>query len=132
MAALWLTARDEGRAGVNALVGRILDWEVGARDAFAVAFMAAIKLTAAVVYRAATGTWPQFGESVHLIAGALIISTPVQAGEEIGWRGYALPILAAHFGLGPGGVVVGAILGPVAPAALFHSRRRYLRTVLPC
>jgi hypothetical protein len=111
MAALWLTARHEGRAGVNALVRRLFDWEAGARwYVFAIAFMAAIKLTAALVYRAATGIWPQSGGVPwYLMAGALLISTPVQAGEELGWRGYALPRLAAHVGLGPAGFVVGAI-----------------------
>jgi uncharacterized protein len=111
MSALWLTARDEGRAGLDRLLGRIFDWDTGARwYAFAIAFMAAIKLSAALLYRVATGAWPEFGGAPwYLMAAALFISTPVQAGEELGWRGYALPRLAPHIGLGPGSALVGSI-----------------------
>jgi CAAX protease family protein len=111
LVALALTARAEGDAGVRALLGRIFRWRVGARwYVFAVGYMAAIKLTVAVVHRLATGTWPRFGnEAWYIIAAVLAISTWAQAGEEVGWRGYALPRLAARFGLGPASVVLGVI-----------------------
>src|SRR5882672_8877153 len=55
---------------------------------------------------------PRFGdEPWYLILGAIAVSTPFQAGEEIGWRGYALPRLAARFGLARASILLGLIWG---------------------
>jgi len=109
--ALALTARYEGRSATNALLNRILKWNVGARwYVFAIGYMPAIKLTAALVVRVTTGQWPRFGhESIYVMVGAIMISTWVQAGEEIGWRGYALPRLSTRFGLAPASIILGII-----------------------
>lgn len=111
LVALSLTARAEGGPGVRALLGRILRWRVAAQwYLFAAGYIAAIKLTVALVYRVATGVWPPFGhEPWYLILGAIVVSTPVQAGEEIGWRGYVLPRLTRRFGLARASILLGVI-----------------------
>lgn len=109
--ALAFTARDEGRAGVMRLLGRIGRWRVDARwYAFALGYFAVIKLGAALVHRMVTGAWPSFGETpVALMLAGIAVSTWVQSGEELGWRGYALPRLAPRFGLGGASLVIGAV-----------------------
>jgi membrane protease YdiL (CAAX protease family) len=109
--ALALTAHDEGRAGVARLLARIGKWQVGARFyLFAIGYMAATKLLAALIHRIALGEWPTFGNTpLLLMLGAILVSTWVQAGEEVGWRGYALPRLATYLGLGGASVLLGVI-----------------------
>jgi membrane protease YdiL (CAAX protease family) len=111
MVALALTSQAEGRAGVRRLLREVVHWRVGARwYLFAVGYMAGIKLAVALVYRLATHSWPRFGhEAWYVICAAILLSTPVQAGEEIGWRGYALPRLAGRLGLAPASIVLGAV-----------------------
>lgn len=111
LVALALTAHGEGRAGVVRLLARIGRWQVDTRwYLFAVSYLAATKLLAALIQRLATGAWPTFGDmSWPLMLGAIMVSTLTQAGEEVGWRGYALPRLAQHLGLGGASVLLGVI-----------------------
>ena len=111
--AIALTAWAEGSAGVRALLQPLLRWEVAGKwYLFALAYMAAVKLTAALLHRAALGEWPRFGDTpILLMLGATLFSTLTfaQAGEEVGWRGYALPRMVARFGLGPSSLMIGVI-----------------------
>lgn len=111
LTALLLTALARGGAGTRTLLGRMLQWQVAGRwYVFAITYIVFIKLAVALIYRLVTGAWPRFGtEPLYIIPFAILLSTPFQAGEEIGWRGYALPRLAARFGLASASVLLGVI-----------------------
>ena len=111
LVALALITQTEGRAGTLPLLRRIIHlpndvgWYV-----FALGYFAVIKLTVALLHRIVTGAWPPFGQTpFYLVLMAICISTPVQAGEEIGWRGYALPRLTKRLGLAQSSIVLGVI-----------------------
>jgi hypothetical protein len=56
VAAVSLTARDEGDSGVRVLVGRVAQWRTAAPwYLFAVGYMAAMKLAVAGIHRVFTG-----------------------------------------------------------------------------
>ena len=111
--ALWLTGRASGRPGVTALLRRLVVWRVPARwYVFAASYIAVVKLIVALVHRGVTGAWPRFGEAPwYVMLAATVGSTLVggQAGEETGWRGYALPRLAERLGFGTAGVLLGVL-----------------------
>jgi len=111
LVALLISWRQNKNAGLTSLLGKILKTPRGWYwYLFAIAYFLVIKLVAALVCRIATGYWPGFGkESVFLIVAGIVFSTPVQAGEEIGWRGFALPRLTTHFGLAAASIILGIV-----------------------
>lgn len=111
LVAVALTACDEGRYAVGALLGRIVHWRVGLRFyVFALLLMPLTKLAVALLHHVLTGTWPVFGETrPGLLLVATILSTIGQAGEEVGWRGYLLPRLTESTGLVAASLIVGAV-----------------------
>ena len=111
LVALALTAVAAGRGGTLALLRRMVQAPSGARwYLVALGYMAGIKLAVALVYYLVMGGWPAFGETPwYLLMLAIPFSTPVQSGEELGWRGYALPRLASRFGLAWASLGLGGI-----------------------
>jgi membrane protease YdiL (CAAX protease family) len=111
LVALALTALHGGRVSAVALIGRMFHFHVKARwYLFAVSYMVVIKLGAALAHRAVLGAWPRFGqESAPIIIAAIIFSTPFQSGEEIGWRGFALPRMAESMGFRAASLLLGVI-----------------------
>jgi len=111
--AVLLTARAGGTGGVLALLSPLFQWRVQLRwYVFALGFVITVKLAVAVSFRLAMGEWPVFGQqSILLMLGGTILSVAVlgQSGEEVGWRGYALPRLSARVGLAPASVLLGII-----------------------
>ena len=124
LVALALTGWRERSAGVRDLLSRVVQWRVAGRYyVFASGYVVAVKLVVAVFHRVVTGAWPRFElSSWYLIPLAVAFSTPFQAGEEIGWRGFALPRLAARWGLAPASLVVGVIW------AVWHLPQFYIRS----
>ena len=111
LVAVALTARADGRGAVESLLQRTLRSSVGIRwYLFAAGYFAAIKLGVALLHRIALGTFPAFTQESWLVMLAAVpFSTPFQAGEELGWRGYLLPRLSARAGLPIASLVVGVI-----------------------
>lgn len=126
--ALALTARREGRAGAAALFGRIVAGRVRARwVGFAVTWMAAIKLTAALIHRLATGAWPRFGPDTAGQSFPLYLLQVVAVSVAMAWlyghtRGSLLMVMLLHAAINnTKDIVPSAVPGAGNPFALSTS-----------
>jgi uncharacterized protein len=109
--AVSLTAITKGGEGVKLLISKISFKDTKAIwYIFAVTFVAFIKGLAALVFFLLYNSWPQFGVTPwYAMLVSIAISMWFQAGEEIGWRGYALPRMSKKIGLATSGILLGII-----------------------
>ena len=107
LAALLVTRIISGRAGLRELVTRSFKWRVGARwHLFVWLAPAIIFLVGAVIVRLVSNVWPDFrlfGRTDEYPQLPLLVWWAANIifygfGEEVGWRGFALPRLQKKYG----------------------------------
>lgn len=115
VAAISLTWRDEGFAGVRRLLARGLRWRVRWYwyAIVVVAYPLLVSGVAAGVVEGITfgGVPMQIDLSLHLLLGTLFVGALVLLFEEYGWRGYALPRLQARLGAWRASPLIGFLWG---------------------
>lgn len=109
--AIALTLRSGKTGETQILLSRIIKWRVNIKwYVFAISYIVVIKLLVALVIRVTTGAWPLFGnQSWYMIAVVIIFFMWIQAGEEIGWRGFALPRMTERLGLSASTLLLGML-----------------------
>jgi CAAX protease family protein len=121
VAAVIVTAQESGRVGVRSLLGRILQRRV-APIWYGVALLGplVIILTAMVLEVALLGVQlPSLGVLIGelpstlltLVVNAVYMLIFVTLGEEVGWRGYALPALQARYSALLASLILGVVWG---------------------
>lgn len=115
VAAVVLTAQEGGRAGLRSLLGRVVRWRV-APFWYGVALLGPIvlQLVAMALHVVVFGgQLPSLGATVGALPTVVALSVymliQVGIGEEIGWRGYALPRLQTGHSALVSSVILGAI-----------------------
>ena len=108
LAAIIVTGVTDGRAGVGVLLRRLVHWRVPLPWwVAALGLPALLSLVAAVLYAV--------GWSARVTLGRLtvleLVLVVLVAGEELGWRGYALPKLLERFSPLVASVVLGLLWG---------------------
>ena len=114
VAAVVLTAREGGRAGLRSLLGRVVRWRV-APFWYGVALLGPIvlQLVAMALHVLLGGQPPDLLAMIGGVPTVLVLSVymliQVGIGEEIGWRGYALPRLQSGYSALLSSLILGVI-----------------------
>ncbi|QIN83272.1 CPBP family intramembrane metalloprotease [Rubrobacter tropicus] len=114
VAAIVVTAQEGGRAGLRSLLGRVVRWRV-APVWYGVAILGPLVITlgAIALQVALGGQPPSLGLLIGALPTVLFVSVymliTVALGEEVGWRGYALPALQARYNALISSVILGVM-----------------------
>lgn len=103
LAGVLCTARDEGGPGVHRLLRSLLRWRMDVKwYVLSLAGPVVLAIGAVAVHRLAAGTDAAFRlepRTVVLIPAALVVGLLLGSlQEELGWRGFALPLLLRRWG----------------------------------
>lgn len=113
--ALLLTAICEGREGVRSLAQRLLVWRVSVFwylfSFFSTAVVALIAIGLHVLLGGEAGAFNDPAQLYLVIPAFLYVLFTSVVGEEIGWRGYALPRLQARSSALGASITLGLIWG---------------------
>jgi uncharacterized protein len=111
LTAVIMTGVLTGRKGIRQLLGKFFAYRIAARWYLAALFPFALAFAAAGLYRLAGGTAPgNMGLSLVFWASLIILNLLQGAtGEEIGWRGFALPRLQETHGSVNGSLILGLL-----------------------
>ena len=115
VAAVVVTARESGRAGLRSLLSRIVHWRV-APVWYGVVLLGPILLyLVGLAFEVVllSGQPPSLGGLIGVLPTLVIVAVYmvvfVALGEEVGWRGYALPALQARYGALVSSVILGVL-----------------------
>ena len=121
IAAVLVLCRESGSSGVKSLFGQLKKWKAGIGWFLAALLLEPARWLAALGIDRALGRAYElkggilggvFGEaSAYMIPVAVIFTLPNALGEELGWRGFALPRLQRRSGALPGTFVIGLFWG---------------------
>ena len=111
--AIVLVVMLHGSAGLQTLLRRLLMWRVGVRWYVAIIALSGLALCAMVLSIVLGAPAPEVTTTLPLAVALFAFSIfPGSAlGEEIGWRGYALPRLQARRSALTASVILGAVWG---------------------
>jgi membrane protease YdiL (CAAX protease family) len=110
VAAVIVTAQESGRAGLRSLLSRIVRWRV-APIWYGVALLGPIvlALSGMALHVVLGGRPPNLLAMIGALVTTLYMLIQVGIGEEIGWRGYALPKLQSGYSALVSSVILGGI-----------------------
>lgn len=121
LAAIFLTLRAAGSPGMRTLFRPLLSWRVPAKWYAVALFLESGKWLAAFGVDRLLGRSYELGSGVllsyfssaaaYMMPVAIIFTLPNALGEELGWRGYALPRLQARHGALVASVIIGLFWG---------------------